>query len=130
MYQHILIATDGSDRSESAARHGVDLARALGAQVTAVTVSAPFQFVPAPPLVLTDAPERYETEAEATARERLSVIEKIATAGGVSYEGVHKTTARATRHESAVRTLSVAVATRRKTGVRIRPRDFRGIGGR
>ena len=42
MYKHILIPTDGSVLSERAIDHGVKLAKALGAHVTAVTVTAPF----------------------------------------------------------------------------------------
>ena len=39
MYRHILIATDGSSLATRAAKHGLALAKALGAQVTAVTVT-------------------------------------------------------------------------------------------
>ena len=42
MYKHILIPTDGSELSEAAMDHGIALAKALGAKVTAVTVTAPF----------------------------------------------------------------------------------------
>jgi nucleotide-binding universal stress UspA family protein len=45
MYKHILIPTDGSPVSESAAAAGIGLARALGARVTALHVLA----APAPP---------------------------------------------------------------------------------
>ena len=36
MFKHILIATDGSELSERAIRLGVDVAKAVGAKVTAV----------------------------------------------------------------------------------------------
>jgi nucleotide-binding universal stress UspA family protein len=42
MYRHILIPTDGSELSKKAVQHGVGLAKAVGVQVTAVTVSTPF----------------------------------------------------------------------------------------
>lgn len=38
MYKRILIATDGSDKSRKAAEEGVELAKALGAQVIALNV--------------------------------------------------------------------------------------------
>ncbi len=38
MYKRILIATDGSDKSMTAAEEGIELAKALGAQVTALYV--------------------------------------------------------------------------------------------
>jgi nucleotide-binding universal stress UspA family protein len=42
MYKHILIPTDGSDLSEQAIEHGIALAKAVGARVTALTVTEPF----------------------------------------------------------------------------------------
>jgi nucleotide-binding universal stress UspA family protein len=42
MYKHILIPTDGSDLSQQAIEHGIALAKAVGARVTALTVTAPF----------------------------------------------------------------------------------------
>ena len=39
MYQHILIATDGSDLSEKAVQHGLALAQVSQAQVTALKVA-------------------------------------------------------------------------------------------
>jgi nucleotide-binding universal stress UspA family protein len=38
MYKRILIATDGSDQSRMAAKDGIELAKALGAQVIALNV--------------------------------------------------------------------------------------------
>ncbi|OPY51920.1 MAG: Universal stress protein [Methanosaeta sp. PtaU1.Bin060] len=38
MYKRILIATDGSDKSKIAAEEGIELAKALGAQVVALNV--------------------------------------------------------------------------------------------
>lgn len=40
MYKHILIATDGSELAEKGLDHGLALAKALGAAVTVVTVTA------------------------------------------------------------------------------------------
>lgn len=41
MYNHLLIAIDGSDLSEKALRQGLALAKALAAKVTVVTVTQP-----------------------------------------------------------------------------------------
>lgn len=41
MYQHILIPTDGSDLSLKAVKHGVELAKAVKARVTSLTVISP-----------------------------------------------------------------------------------------
>jgi nucleotide-binding universal stress UspA family protein len=42
MFKHILIATDGSEVAEKAVVQGLALARRLGAKVTAVTVTEPW----------------------------------------------------------------------------------------
>ena len=42
MYKNILIATDGSELAHKAVDHGLDLAKSIGAKVTAVIVEAPF----------------------------------------------------------------------------------------
>jgi len=58
-YRHILIPTDGSELSKRAVQHGVDLAKSLGAQVTAMTVSMPFHIFAIEPAAVTDTPESY-----------------------------------------------------------------------
>jgi nucleotide-binding universal stress UspA family protein len=45
VYKHILIATDGSQLAAKAVTQGLELAKALGAKATAVTVSEPWNFV-------------------------------------------------------------------------------------
>ena len=42
MYRHILIPTDGSEFAQKAVPHGLALAKAVGAKVTAVTVEHTF----------------------------------------------------------------------------------------
>jgi len=39
MFQHILIATDGSQQAEQGVTHALALAKSLGAKVTAVTAT-------------------------------------------------------------------------------------------
>ena len=41
MYKHILLPTDGSELSKAAMKHGITLAKAVGAKVTALVVSTP-----------------------------------------------------------------------------------------
>jgi nucleotide-binding universal stress UspA family protein len=38
MYQHVLIPTDGSELAERAVKHGLSLAKLIGAKVTVITV--------------------------------------------------------------------------------------------
>jgi nucleotide-binding universal stress UspA family protein len=54
MYKHILIATDGSDLAEKAELTGLTLAKALGAQATAVTVTEPWD-----PMSMAELAERH-----------------------------------------------------------------------
>ena len=42
MYRHILVATDGSQRSVPAIRQAVALAKSVGARLTGITVVAPY----------------------------------------------------------------------------------------
>ncbi len=89
MYHHLLIPTDGSERSHEALAHGVQLAKALGARVTGITVSAPFHVMTAEPAAMTDLPEQYEADAEAAGRDRLQAVQEAAEIAGVPYETVH-----------------------------------------
>ena len=93
MYKHILIPTDGSDLSRASALHGVKLAKALGAKVTAF-----FAAPPATPMVYNGfLPTGYGTTTEhaamieKVAAKYLAVIEKACAAAGVPCESVHET---------------------------------------
>lgn len=66
MFEHILIATDGSELATKAVTAGLDLAKALGAKVTFVAVTEPrthFAPVSQPPL-LTEDDEALKRSAE------------------------------------------------------------------
>jgi nucleotide-binding universal stress UspA family protein len=93
MYKHILIPTDGSALSRSAAVAGVRLAKALGAKVTAV-YAAP----PATPLVYKDllpvdyvTPQQHAAAIRKAAANYLGVVEKAAKAAGVQCKLIHTT---------------------------------------
>ena len=93
MYKHILIPTDGSDLSRTAAMNGVKLARALGARVTA------FFAAPAPtPLIYEGLlPVGYATLEEhaelieKTAAKYLGVVERACAKAEVPCRSVHET---------------------------------------
>ena len=89
MYKHILIPTDGSELSAKAITEGVALAKALNAEVTAITVSETFHTFSLNPLVVTDMPEQYEKDSDARAEKYLRETENAAKAAGVPYEGIH-----------------------------------------
>ncbi len=45
MYKHLLIAVDGSELSDKALKHGLSLAKAVGAKVTVMHVTPPWSSV-------------------------------------------------------------------------------------
>ena len=89
MYKHILIPTDGSELSKKAVDHGIGLAKALNAKVTAVTVSEPFHIFAVEPGMLTDTPDEYEKRIAALAGKYLKAAKDAATAAGVPCDVVH-----------------------------------------
>jgi nucleotide-binding universal stress UspA family protein len=94
MYRHILLPVDGSGPSERAAGRGIELARALAAKVTAVTVTTPWaaQFARELAVVVPDVivDERaYERKAQAAAQGVLDRISDAARAAGVECTVLH-----------------------------------------
>jgi nucleotide-binding universal stress UspA family protein len=89
MYAHLLLPTDGSELSKMAIREGVDLAKALGARVTVVTVTTPFHVFSDSLSMPTDTPEQYRKHMTARAAQYLDVAKKIAAVAEVPCEAVH-----------------------------------------
>ena len=89
MYKHFLIPSDGSELSKKAVDHGIGLAKALSAKVTAVTVSEPFHIFAVEPGMLTDTPDEYEKRIAALTGKYLKAAKDAATAAGVPCDVVH-----------------------------------------
>ena len=89
MVRNILIATDGSELADKAVVEGISLAKALGARVTAVTVTEPFHIVTADVPMIEDTPDEYARHSAEKARSVLSRVEKTAQAAGVPCDTVH-----------------------------------------
>jgi nucleotide-binding universal stress UspA family protein len=89
MFQHLLIATDGSTLSEEAARKAIDLAKSLGARVTAMTASLPYGVFTADYVLVSDTEDTDNRECRGRAEQYLAVIKKAAAAAGVAYDEVH-----------------------------------------
>jgi nucleotide-binding universal stress UspA family protein len=102
VYKHVLIPTDGSALSEMAIRHGMALAKAVGARVTVLTVSLPFQSFALDPVMVSDSPVRYQQECEALAEKTLGLARREAGVAGISCETRHVTHARP--HQAIVET--------------------------
>lgn len=93
MYKHILVATDGSERSAKGVSAGLALAKATGAKVTALTVSEPF---PAFDLVTKlglyrdqEAVDRYEASCLKLAETVLGGVAEEAASTGIDCETLH-----------------------------------------
>lgn len=89
MFQHLLVATDGSTLAESAARNAVALAKALGARVTAMTASLPYRAFTAAYIMVSDTEDVYNEECRNRAARYLAVTRKAASAAGVACDEVH-----------------------------------------
>ncbi len=89
MYKHILIATDGSRLSETAINHGVALAKAVGANVTGITVFPTFRAFATEPMMVVHTPEQYQKDCDSVGQDYLAVVQKAAAADGVACEVVH-----------------------------------------
>jgi nucleotide-binding universal stress UspA family protein len=91
MFKHILLPTDGSKLSDRAVERGLELAKFLGARVTAVHVIPEFRLMADESFVLPTSAElkkRYEKEAKARAEKLLQKISARAGTQSVACEGV------------------------------------------
>jgi nucleotide-binding universal stress UspA family protein len=85
MYKHILIATDGSEIANKAMPHAIELAKALGAKLSAVTVAEPYDAV-----VAAESHGDYNERSAESAAEILSVVTSTAGAAGIECDVIHE----------------------------------------
>jgi nucleotide-binding universal stress UspA family protein len=90
MYKHILLPTDGSELSAKAVRDGIQLAKEIGARVTALHVTAPFYPSELTPSTLTAHAREHEEAAQESAKRALGPVEAAARAAGVACTTVHR----------------------------------------
>jgi nucleotide-binding universal stress UspA family protein len=90
VYKHILLPTDGSELSAKAVRDGIQLAKEIGAQVTALHVTAPFFPSELTPAALTAHAQEHDARAKESARRALGAVEEAARAAGVACTAVHR----------------------------------------
>jgi len=92
MYEHILIATDGSELAKKAVTQGLALAKELKAAVIAVTVTEDWTALEMSAQASRGAKhpvEDYQKHAEASAQKILSLVSAIATDMSVACETFH-----------------------------------------
>ncbi len=91
MYKHILLPTDGSRLSDRAVVRGISLAKALGAQITIVTIVPEFQMLADESFAVPMSAQlkgRYEKEAKAGAARLLAMAAKHADKAGLKNDTV------------------------------------------
>lgn len=92
MYKKILIATDGSELATKAVRAGLELAKALNADVTLVTVTERWPVVETAAqaeMGVKDPVGHYEALAQRGAQSTLAAAAEVAGEVGVDCEQVH-----------------------------------------
>ena len=89
MYSLILIATDGSELSDKALLHGLDLAKTLGAKVTVVHVTEPWTSAVSGEWAIAFPVEEYEKTAAANAQRVLGRAAEEARRRSVPCDTVH-----------------------------------------
>lgn len=83
MFKHLLLPTDGSGASETAARKGLQLAKAQGARVTAIHVVPAFHTLSYHALMLEDTRTEFAAQCKSQAQKFLGEIERFAREEGV-----------------------------------------------
>jgi nucleotide-binding universal stress UspA family protein len=86
MYNHILIATDGTELAGKAVQHGIALAKRVGARATVLTVSIPFHTFTIDTQMIEDTPAQYEVRVKEHAGKTLLAATRAAQAAGVACE--------------------------------------------
>lgn len=90
MTKNILVPSDGTELCVRAAAYAVQLAKNLGAKVTAVTVTAPAHAVMLGEVRVVRSVDAYEDRAAAEAGKTLAVVTDLAKAAGVACDTVHQ----------------------------------------
>ena len=110
MYRHILIPTDGSELAHKAVVYGLSLAKALGAQITALVVEPPFHVFDVYHRTSDDLPAAYVRHGEhvkAHAAKVLAGVADEAKAAGVACDTIE------TEHDHAYESI---IATAKEKG--------------
>ncbi len=89
MYKHILIATDGSELAGKAVNAGLQLAKALNANATAVTVTEPWPAYTMGGVEIAFPLDEYEKSAAQGATRTLAAVDDLAKQIAVSCNSIH-----------------------------------------
>ncbi len=89
MYKHILIATDGSELAAKAVQQGLEIAKAVGARATVITVTEPWTAVAPGEIGMAFPIEDYEKSASEHATTILDAAKGQGKAIGLSCDVLH-----------------------------------------
>jgi nucleotide-binding universal stress UspA family protein len=89
VFKNILVPTDGSDLAAKAVEQAVLFAKEIGAKITAVTITEPFQAISVKPSQLEYTPLEYKKHAEIHAAKVLSTVSAAAKSAGVDCDTLH-----------------------------------------
>jgi nucleotide-binding universal stress UspA family protein len=90
MYKRILLPTDGTEFCERAIRHGVELAKLVGASVVGVTVTQPLHSAVPRSFIPKNLAGVIHSETVKLADEKLATVRKAGEAAGVPVELVRQ----------------------------------------
>ncbi len=90
MYESIIVATDGSEIADKAVQHAIALAKDLDANLTAVTVTEPFESVAFTENMTVINPADYKRQCDEYANSILAKVTKSAAANGTACETIHQ----------------------------------------
>jgi nucleotide-binding universal stress UspA family protein len=86
MFRHILIPTDGADLSRKAVIYGMQLAKSLGARVTAITLTEPYHIASMDAVLVAETAEEHDERVARIADRALEQVKMAAEAAGVEAE--------------------------------------------
>ena len=92
MYTHILLPVDGSEFGMGSVPHAINFAKAIGARLTAIHVTAPYETVAVGELAAFLAADEYIKHAEANAEavlERVKIAARAANVAVTAYRVEH-----------------------------------------
>ncbi len=103
MFKHILIPTDGTDLSRKAVIYGMQLAKTVGARVTAITISEPYHVASMDAVLVAETPEEHEAQTARVAERALEQVRMAAEAAGVRSRRCARSTTSPTAPSSIAR---------------------------
>jgi nucleotide-binding universal stress UspA family protein len=88
MFKHVLIPTDGSEVGTKVVMEGIDLAKALGANITLLTVLRPFHTFALSPEMVTETASEHRHHEEEHQRQDIALAQDAARTAGLHFQHI------------------------------------------